>query len=121
MREGDAKRLRGLEVEYQLVLGRGLHWQIGRLLALEDSIDVAGGAAVLVDLIWPVGDQAAAGDEKPFGVDCGQSMLVCEGDDQIAMPDRGSTQRNNDAAVGLAGKIRQRTFDPSDIARVNRA
>ena len=47
----------------QLVLGRRLHRQVGRLLALEDAVDVAGRAPVLVDRIRPVGDQAAAGDE----------------------------------------------------------
>ena len=33
----------------QLVLGRRLHRQVGRLLALEDAVDVAGRAPVLVD------------------------------------------------------------------------
>ena len=47
----------------QLVLGRRLHRQVGRLLALEDAIDVAGRAPVLVDRIRPIGDQAAGGDE----------------------------------------------------------
>ena len=36
----EAERLRGLEVDHQLVLGRLLHRQIGRLLALEDAIDI---------------------------------------------------------------------------------
>ena len=45
----EAERLGGLEVDHQLVLGRRLHRQVGRLLALEDAIDVAGRAAVLVD------------------------------------------------------------------------
>ena len=57
----------------QLVLGRRLHRQVGRLLALEDAVDVAGRAAVLVDQDRPVGDQAAAGDEERIGVDRGQS------------------------------------------------
>ena len=48
----------------QLVLGRRLHRQVGGLLALEDAVDVAGRAPVLVDPIRPVGDQAAAGDEE---------------------------------------------------------
>ena len=48
-RHGEAERLGGLEVDHQLVLGRRLHRQIGRLLALEDAIDVAGRAPVLVD------------------------------------------------------------------------
>ena len=48
----------------QLVLGRRLHRQVGRLLALEDAIDVAGRAPELVDQIGPIGDQAAVGDEE---------------------------------------------------------
>ena len=62
-RHVEAERLGGLEVDHQLVLGRRLHRQVGGLLALEDAVDVAGGAAVLVDPIRPIGDQAAAGDE----------------------------------------------------------
>ena len=62
-RHVEAERLGGLEVDHQLVLGRRLHRQVGRLLALEDAIDVAGRAPVLVDRIRPIGDQAAAGDE----------------------------------------------------------
>jgi hypothetical protein len=57
----EAKRLGGLEVDHQLVFGRRLHRQIGRLLALEDAIDIAGRATVLVDHIVPIGDKAAAG------------------------------------------------------------
>ena len=37
---GDAKRLRGLEVDPQLIFGRVLHRKVGRLLALEDAIDI---------------------------------------------------------------------------------
>jgi hypothetical protein len=36
------------------------NWQVGWLLALEDTIHVAGGS--LVDNIKTIGDQAAAGD-----------------------------------------------------------
>ena len=45
----EAERLGGLEVDDQLVLGRRLHRQVGRLLALEDAVDVAGRLPVLVD------------------------------------------------------------------------
>ena len=47
----------------QLVLGRRLHRQVRRLLALEDAIDVVGSAPILVDGIVSIGDQAAVGDE----------------------------------------------------------
>ena len=58
-RHVEAERLGGLEVDHQLVLGRRLHRQVGRLLALEDAIDVAGARAILIDPIGPIGDQAA--------------------------------------------------------------
>ena len=48
-RHVEAERLGGLEVDHQFVLGRRLHRQVGWLLALEDAVDVAAGAAVLVD------------------------------------------------------------------------
>ena len=36
----EAKRLRGFQVDYQLVFRRRLHRQVAWLLALEDAIDV---------------------------------------------------------------------------------
>ena len=45
----EAERLGGLEIDHQLVLGRRLHRKVGRLLALEDAIDVARRSPVLVD------------------------------------------------------------------------
>jgi hypothetical protein len=47
----------------------GLHRQVGGLLALEDAVDVDGAAAVLIDEIGAVGDQAAAGDEVRLPAD----------------------------------------------------
>src|SRR4051812_1115826 len=52
----EAKRLRGLEIEHRLKLGRSLHWQVSRLLAFEDAIDIAGNTAVRVTKNGPVGD-----------------------------------------------------------------
>ena len=39
-RHFEAERLGGLEVEHRLVLGRRLHRKVGRLLALEDAVNV---------------------------------------------------------------------------------
>ena len=44
----------------QFVLGRRLYRQVSRFLTLEYAVDIVSGAAVLVDKIRPVGDQAAA-------------------------------------------------------------
>src|SRR4051812_11015231 len=39
-REGDAERLGGLEIDYELELGRLQHWHICGLFALEDAADI---------------------------------------------------------------------------------
>src|SRR5262249_30563946 len=58
-RDIEAERLGGLEVYDQFELGRLLHGQVSRFLALQDAVDVSRGAVVLVDRIRPIGDQAA--------------------------------------------------------------
>ena len=52
------KVLGGFQIDHKLVLGRRLHGKLGGLLALEDAIDVASRALVLVDLIRPLGGEA---------------------------------------------------------------
>src|SRR5262249_47858261 len=42
-RHVEPERLRGLEIDDSVELSRCLHWQVGGPLALEDSVDVAGG------------------------------------------------------------------------------
>src|SRR5215471_12458563 len=57
-RNVEAERFGSLEVNYKFVFSRCLHRQVGRLLALDDTIHIAGRALVLVDLIRPVGGEA---------------------------------------------------------------
>jgi hypothetical protein len=53
----EAERFRCLQIDHKLELC-GLHRrQIGWLGALEDAIDVTGGAPVMVDPIRPIGNQ----------------------------------------------------------------
>src|SRR5215813_10930418 len=68
-RHGEAERLGCLEVDDELQLGRRLHWQIGRSLALEDAIDVGSSAAKLVDEFRSIGQQTAAGGIKARVID----------------------------------------------------
>src|SRR5215467_13282437 len=84
-RHFEAKGLRGLEIDHQLILGRRLHRQVGRLLALENAIDVAGRAAVLIVVIRPIGDQPAGFDVEPFDTDRGKSVLDCQLREQMTM------------------------------------
>src|SRR6516162_7296128 len=61
-RHFEAERLRGLEVDDQLVLGRRLHRQVGRLLALKDSADIEPGVAIHIKLIGAIADQLTGAD-----------------------------------------------------------
>ena len=56
----EAKSFRGLEVDDQLVLGRRLHRQGGRLLASEDAVNIIRCAPILVGHISPIRDQPPA-------------------------------------------------------------
>ena len=58
-RQYKAECLRRLQVSDQFVSGGCLNWQIGWLLAFENSIDVAGCKSSLIDQIDSIGDQAA--------------------------------------------------------------
>jgi hypothetical protein len=71
----EAERFGSFEVDYQLVFGRRLNRQVGRLLALEDAINVADRRTELAHDVGSVGDQAAAGDEIAEGVDRGQPVV----------------------------------------------
>ena len=62
-RDGKAECFGGLEVENHFVLGRGLHWEVGRFLTFENAIDIAGGAPTVVNNVRPVGNQTAGADE----------------------------------------------------------
>src|SRR5262245_26504659 len=68
-------------VDHQLVLGWRLYRQVGGLLALEDSIDIAGRAPERVGRIRPVGNQSTAGHEIAKGVDRGQLVPSGQRDD----------------------------------------
>ena len=74
-RHVEAKGLGGPQINDKFVFGRRLHGKVGRLLALEDAVDVAGRAPALFEVVRPVGDQAAGGDVKAFIVDGGQVVL----------------------------------------------
>ena len=46
VRDVEAERLRGLQIDHEFVLGRLLNRQIGRLLAFKDAIDIGGDPTV---------------------------------------------------------------------------
>ena len=53
-RHVQANRLGSLEIDHQFVFGRRLHRKVCGFLALEDAIDIAGRAPVLIHNIGPI-------------------------------------------------------------------
>ena len=58
-RDRHAERLRRLQVDAQLELGRLLDGKLRRLRAREDANDIAAGAAEEIQYVDAVGDEAA--------------------------------------------------------------
>src|SRR5262245_11166560 len=117
----DAERLRGLEVDGQLVFGRRLHRKIGWLLALEDAVDVAGRAPRLVDQIRPIGHQAATGDEEAYPIDCRKFVPGRECNDRLVMNKRQCAPRHNQTAIRGAREDCDGSLDLAGIAHIDRA
>ena len=82
---GQPERLCGLEVEEECVLVRALDGQVGRLLALEDAIDLTCRLPILVDHVDDdaVGYQTAGLGEFRLCRDRRQVMTVCQVGDQL--------------------------------------
>src|ERR1700756_4580300 len=66
MRYCQPQRPSRLQIDHQLVLGWDLHWQVGRLLAFEDAIDIASRAAKKIRIAWSEGHQSAIPREKSY-------------------------------------------------------
>src|SRR5215472_4687763 len=101
----EAKRLGGLEVDRQLVLGRRLYRKVGRPLAFENAIDVTSGLPVGINRVWPITDQATGGDERAPWVGSRQSMSGCKRDDQIAIIINQGACHHDQPAIGSACKF----------------
>src|SRR5262245_51125048 len=101
----EAERLRGLEIDEQLELGRRLHRKLGRFFALEDAADVFGGSPVLVGAIDAIGYDPSGGDGLTERIDGRQSM-----------PRR---QRHDELAMQRGARIREHTSKPPFGARAN--
>src|SRR5438477_2416777 len=69
LRHGEAERLGGLEVNYQLEFGRFLYRQIGGISTLEDSSDVNTGFAKDRREAHSIANQAAGLDALALNID----------------------------------------------------
>src|SRR6266536_2083173 len=65
-RDGQAKRLCGLEIDRKLKLGRLLDGQIGRLGPLQNPADIPGSDTPSFQKVASVGDETTGGNEPPL-------------------------------------------------------
>ena len=63
-RYAETERLGGLQIDHQFIPGRHLHRQVGRLLSLENTIDIRCCASKQFNPIRPIGDQTSVGSKK---------------------------------------------------------
>src|SRR4030095_9692938 len=103
--------LGGLEIDYQLVLGRRLYRQVRWLLALEDAIDIARRLPELIDVIRTVRDQASIDDMESSVVDRGEFVPRRRVDIYFARGCRQAPRRHYQAAVRRARELRDGTLD----------
>src|SRR5258706_13548121 len=61
----EAERFRSLKIDDELELGRLFNWQIGRLLALEDFIDIHCGKFVQFEVVGPVSHKTSGFHKGP--------------------------------------------------------
>jgi hypothetical protein len=113
----EAERFGGLEVDHQLVFCRRLHRQVGGLLALEDAIDITGGAAVKFVDVDPIGNEASRGNEMAISVHRGQSMPGRGRDNQLAVLHKKLVGGQRQATVRLARRPCDGASVCADFAR----
>jgi hypothetical protein len=106
-RHGEAERLRSLEIDHELKLGRCLHRQVDRLFAPENAVGINRRLAEQIVKVNALMHQASLGGEGAQCVDCGQPVASCE----FAMRVSGGVRRNDNAVAPLARKRGQRSCD----------
>ena len=67
---GDERGAARDELEDGLVLGRKLDWQVTGTLTLENAINVGSCSPPQIDIVDPVGNQAAVPNEIAVGINC---------------------------------------------------
>src|SRR5437763_4752480 len=84
-RHVEAERLRGLEIDDQLKLCRHLQRKIGRLVTLEDAVDVPCRQAKLFAANVTIRYQAARFCKKAIEIDCRHAVAGHQRDDQFTI------------------------------------
>src|SRR5262249_12774185 len=106
--DGEADRLGRLHIHHQQIFGRELHWQLAHLGATQNPVDIGGGAAMLVDKISPISEQATFGGEGTLSKHCRQAMLGREFNNRCTLGNKWRRQ-DQQAAIRLSCESVDRT------------
>src|SRR5262245_37497906 len=120
-RHVEAERLGGLEIDDKLILRGCLHWEVGWFLTFKDAINVGGGAVILVQLIDPVGDQAARTAKIAEGVDRRQLVPGRQRGERPRIVRPELARRHDQSTIRTLRELRNGTLNFAGIPQVDRA
>src|ERR1700732_539588 len=120
-RHREPECLGGLEVDHQLISGRRLHRQVSWLFALENAIDIAGRAPVLVRPIGPIGNQTAGGDIVTSIVYRRQLVLRGQPNDQVPTTQSQYARGHDQTAIRVSREGSYHTLHLAVVVHVERA
>src|SRR5262249_31919313 len=104
-RDGEAERLGGLEVDDKFERGRLLHWEVARLGALEDLVDIGRGAAEVVTLNDPIRQKTTRFGVLPLSAVHWHATLCGEVDDPSALDEEHrATEDKEGARLSFRGR-----------------
>src|SRR5216683_1870815 len=92
--DGQAERLRGLEVDNQFERSGLLDGQVGGPGALENLVDVASGTSLHLGSIYSIGHEAAWLNKDPELIDCRDPMRGRKIDDGLSMQEHEGRRRH---------------------------
>src|SRR6266851_2810252 len=116
-RDREAKGLGGLQVDDQRELGGLFYGEIAGFRALEDLVDVGGGAPEYVDTVRPVGHKATRLHVVAQSIHRRQAAPCREVCDSCSMIEEYRVHENDERAGLLAGHRREGAVD---LARTTR-
>src|SRR5262249_42879216 len=101
-------RLRGLEIDYELELGRSLNGQVGRLLSPQNSPGVDAGLTIRIRKVGSVAHEPAREREITHRIDCRNRMARRERNDLIAARQEERVDVDIERVAALLGHRRER-------------
>src|SRR5262245_3116934 len=111
LRDGEAKRLRSLEIDDEFVFRRLLDRKVTRFGTFEDSIDIASSLPEHVSLVRSIRNQSAVPRKKRKIVHCRQAVSIHQRDDCSAVNHVKAVWHRNHPTVWLARQTADGAFD----------